>query len=63
MERTHGRRAVTRNEAKGTRQMVVWQDRQATAACFRKGRNNNLCAIVDDDRENVEEATDKKEDL
>ena len=52
-----------------------WQERRETRACWtcgktgdiaawcRKGGNNNLYAIGEDDSENVEELTDNKEDL
>ena len=50
-ERTHGRRAAARKEAKGKRKAGG------------KGGNKNLYAVDEDDSKNVEESTENEEDL
>ena len=70
-ERTHGRRAVARKEAKDKRKEAKEEARACWtsgktgqfAAWCRKGGNIKLYAIDEDDSENVEETPDNEEDL
>ena len=69
--KTNGRRAVSRKEATGKRKVAretpehvgrVARQGHIAARC-RKGGNNNLYSIDEDESENFEEATDTEEDL
>ena len=71
-EKTPGRKAAVRNEAKGKRkaarekpERVGRAARQDTlhAAWCRKGGNKNVYAMDEDDRENTEESAENEEDL
>ena len=67
-ERTHGRKAVARKEAKGKRKVArETQERVGLVArqdtLRRKGGNKHLHAIDEDESENVEQSTENEEDL
>ena len=69
-ERTHGRNAAVRKEAKGKRggkgeSRTCWTCGKTgrIAVWCRKGGNKNLYAIDEDHSENVEESTENWEDL
>ena len=68
-ERTRGRKAVARKEAKGRRKVAkekrghVGRAARHIAAWWRKGSNKNLHAIDEDDSENVEESAEDEDDL
>ena len=70
-ERTRGRKAVARKEAKGRRKGGKGETRTCwtcgktghIAAWCRKGSKKNLYAIDEDDSENVEESAEDEDDL
>ena len=71
-EKTLGRKAAVRKEAKGKRkaarekpERVCWPCGKTghIAAWCRKGGNKNLYAMDEDDSENTEESAENEEDL
>ena len=68
-ERTLGRKAASRKEAKGKRKVArekperVGRAARHIAAWCRNGRNKNLYAIDEDDSEKAEESAENEEDL